>query len=302
MRVFRVLLIISTLLITSHVIPSKLDSATEITVDCEIQLTQYTDHNPIIICSDSDLEEQGWQGNGTLEEPYLIEGLNITSEEVCIILKNTTKHLIIQDMYLHLSSHGTTIISLSNITNVEIRNCYFSSKSEASHWDLFNSELNGYGVHGQSLTNVTIISNEFREILCGIIMEDSDSCHLKDNMITWELHSTLPYRIHGISFTNVNHSQVLNNTILHSITGISIINSNNNFILNNTVVSYHNGLRVRDGNHNWLYQNRIGWAMDYNGFDQGFANHWDDNISVGNAWSDYNETGQYDIGGDAGSG
>ncbi|MBS3794064.1 MAG: hypothetical protein KGY80_04160, partial [Candidatus Thorarchaeota archaeon] len=35
----------------------------------------YAKHDPIIITSNADFESQEWPGNGTQEDPYLIEGL-----------------------------------------------------------------------------------------------------------------------------------------------------------------------------------------------------------------------------------
>ena len=61
--------------------------------------TQYEPHNAIAINNDSDFIEQGWPGLGTPENPYVIEGLSIISEEICVSISETNSHLIIRDCY-----------------------------------------------------------------------------------------------------------------------------------------------------------------------------------------------------------
>jgi len=60
----------------------------------------YTQHSPIVISSDSDFETQGWSGNGTVSDPYLIEGLNITHDGISIDIQATSVHFLIQDCFL----------------------------------------------------------------------------------------------------------------------------------------------------------------------------------------------------------
>jgi len=51
-----------------------------------------TPHDPIVIDEDSDFNNQGWPGSGTEESPYVIEGLDITSDGNCISISNTNVH------------------------------------------------------------------------------------------------------------------------------------------------------------------------------------------------------------------
>ncbi len=52
---------------------------------------------------------------------------------------------------------------------------------------------------------------------------------------------------------------------------------------------------------NLLYMNYIGWNGDQNAQDDGFDNQWDDGVSQGNYWSDYDGVGYYSVEGMAAS-
>ncbi|MFW9847665.1 MAG: NosD domain-containing protein [Candidatus Thorarchaeota archaeon] len=254
----------------------------------EFNVAQYVDHDPIIISSDLDFIEQGWRGNGTIEEPYIIEGLNISSETPCITIENTVSHFVIRDSIFHMSYYYPSAIHLLNLTHGAIHNCSFTGEA--------------YAIYGKMLSNLTISDNDMRECRSGVVLEESEFCWLTNNTLIWEQYN--PYHSEdsdGISLNNINQTYIFNNTLLHSHTGIDLYKSFNNSILSNTVVAYWCGISVRQGAYNCLYQNRVGWATEVNARDFGYSNSWDDNISVGNSWSDYVGEGIYEIGGTAGS-
>ena len=43
----------------------------------QVIIPSYIEHDPIDIRSNDDFETQGWPGNGTENDPYIIEGLTI---------------------------------------------------------------------------------------------------------------------------------------------------------------------------------------------------------------------------------
>ncbi|TFG26449.1 hypothetical protein EU528_14395, partial [Candidatus Thorarchaeota archaeon] len=91
--------------------------------------SEYIVHNPIDIESNEDLVNQGWLGNGTEEDPYVIEGLYITNQGPCIEISDTTAHIIIKQCNF---STGVDIddemaINLENANNVIIENNLFFS-------------------------------------------------------------------------------------------------------------------------------------------------------------------------------
>ena len=63
----------------------------------------HTPHEPISITSDEDFITLGFAGNGTAEDPYIIEGYNITTSTGCgIFITETTKFFIISNCYMLL--------------------------------------------------------------------------------------------------------------------------------------------------------------------------------------------------------
>jgi len=64
-------------------LPVNVDSAnTRVVARVDMPQTgaAYTSHAPITISSNADFSTQGWPGSGTVDDPYVIEGLNITSD------------------------------------------------------------------------------------------------------------------------------------------------------------------------------------------------------------------------------
>ncbi|MCK4566405.1 MAG: hypothetical protein KAU48_03760, partial [Candidatus Thorarchaeota archaeon] len=67
-----------------------------------------------------------------------------------------------------------------------------------------------------------------------------------------------------------------------------------NIAINNSRYGFYLNVMSND---NVLYLNRLGYNAEYNALDNGKrdSNIWDDGVSVGNWWSDYDGTGTYDI-------
>ena len=96
----------------------------------------YTPHNPIVITSNQDFEEQGWSGNGTEVNPYLISDLNISSDQECILILETTVHFVIRDCWLYDSPLS---IRFENVQNGIIEKCQIS---EVDTGIVFRNSLN----------------------------------------------------------------------------------------------------------------------------------------------------------------
>ena len=79
----------------------------------------YIPSGPILIQSDSDFETQGWPGNGTDEEPYLIWNLAVNTDDYCIHIENTTAHYLIAECNLTRTISGP-VVFMRNVTNGRI--------------------------------------------------------------------------------------------------------------------------------------------------------------------------------------
>ena len=91
----------------------------------------YTDHGPINIVSDADFITQAaletWQGNGSILNPFIIDGYNITYRGYNIRIVNVTAYFVISNCYLSSNASGLLIdpydygICLINVDHASIR-------------------------------------------------------------------------------------------------------------------------------------------------------------------------------------
>ncbi|MDF1537717.1 MAG: hypothetical protein P1Q69_02300, partial [Candidatus Thorarchaeota archaeon] len=97
-------------------------------------LSVYEEHGPISITSDTDFDSQAaseeWDGTGAPGDPYVIGGLNITYDGVCITISDTTRHFRIEDCYLSSpNSRNGYGIDINYVVNGTISNCKIIYKS-----------------------------------------------------------------------------------------------------------------------------------------------------------------------------
>ncbi len=94
--------------------------------------SEYIPHSSIIIATDADLYL--FPGSGTHEEPFLIEGFNITSSDFFgIHISSTTKHVLIRNCFIDVSKTGILIEDKLE-GSVRIENCIITnSENENGH-------------------------------------------------------------------------------------------------------------------------------------------------------------------------
>lgn len=137
--------------------------------------SEYTLHDPISIDGNDDFATQaaieGWPGDGTEGNPYVIEGYEIIpSYEDGISISGTDVHFIIRDVYVYSTYHNyySTGISLENIFNGSVKNITTS--------DMYT------GIRLFYSNNVTIIGNRFTSN--GIVISGYDLHHYNSHCIT----------------------------------------------------------------------------------------------------------------------
>ena len=118
-----IVLLISVLSLNKHPSFAK-DNSGEL-----LQETNYVEHEPIIILSDDNFTDYGFQGDGTLVNPFRIQDLNITTtEDKGIYICNTTKHFIIQNCFVDAYRGGIVIDSVrKETTRIEDNICVGNS-------------------------------------------------------------------------------------------------------------------------------------------------------------------------------
>ncbi|TFH05492.1 MAG: hypothetical protein E4H14_12620 [Candidatus Thorarchaeota archaeon] len=82
----------------------------------------YTTHSPITITSNADFASQGWPGTGISGDPYVIEGLEITADAVCISIMDTTVYFEVRNCVISSGSLSSYVgIHFDNVTQGTLR-------------------------------------------------------------------------------------------------------------------------------------------------------------------------------------
>ncbi len=216
----------------------------------------YQVREPIRINGNSDFASQatdeGWPGDGTEGDPYIIEGYEIdgTGHGYCVYVGNTTVYFVLKSNYVH-SASGKPVdyywdagVYLHKVRNALIdgntalnngrKGIYISSSSSSN--TVINNTASGssFGIEIRSSGN-KIINNTVYGNTKGIAIGSSNNV-LSDN--------TAYSNRRGIAIGGSGHT-ITNNTILNNGKGIWLWFSNNNIISNNTVSNnYEEGIRL----------------------------------------------------------
>ncbi|MHA2069609.1 MAG: NosD domain-containing protein, partial [Candidatus Thorarchaeota archaeon] len=146
--------------------------------------------------------------------------------------------------------------------------------------------------------NTTIARNVFQVI--GVEGFENTDCLIVDNNVEGSHY----VEASGFSFSD-SHNFTIGGNELHGVeTGIVFMHgSTNGTIFNNRIHDNRGyGLRLYAACQGFRIYNNSFWNNEKaNALDDGFSNSWDDGISLGNQWDDYNGVGIYNISGSAGS-
>jgi parallel beta-helix repeat protein len=284
-------------------------------------------HAPIHINGNADFanqaQQEGWAGDGTQGNPYIIEGYDINGNggTYCIWIENTDVWFVIRNCKVW-NATGTasepygTGIYLKNVQHGKLENNDCSGNSADGIY-LYSSSNN-------SILNNTCSSNSDDGIDLYSYGSPSSNNAIQNNTCTG--NSGMGIYIHGSTATPSSNILISNNTCSgNRYDGISLFYSSNNVITNNTCsynyefgiclfeacnnniitnnTFYHNiqhGIAISyyitppAGNtihHNYFYQNN-GAGRGVNGncqaYDNAGGNTWyDDAAKEGNYWSNW---------------
>jgi len=222
------------------------------------------EHEEIIILSDDDLISYNFPGNGTKEDPYIIENFNITTTyNKAITISTTTLSIIIRDCYLSGHSYGIYISNVKDET-VEIINNTCT-----------NNIANGINIH---YTSRTVVKNN-----------------------TCTNNTKGMYFIYGdeviVSNNNCSGNSAYGLQLLHCDAGLIT----SNILQNNGGYGVY---LAHDVNYHVVHHNRFvdnNKGGESQGYDTGEGNIWYDvRSSEGNYWSDWSGINYYNIDGPAG--
>ncbi|MHA2342737.1 MAG: right-handed parallel beta-helix repeat-containing protein [Candidatus Hodarchaeales archaeon] len=224
-----------------------------------VELQQYTAHEPIFINYDDEFSYQGFPGSGTINDPFRIEGLNITSTESDLItIKETQVHFTIRNNILNGLSRASSGIEFFNVWNGIIENnLILNHKSEGLiisgsqdniiRNNTIKNNSNGIKVVRSGFThprNNIIINNTIHyNMLRGILIDDALESTISDNRISSN-------QFMGISLQNCENISLTSNIISsNSFQGVFLDSSHQCNISNNTITDNDNEGVYLSGSH-----------------------------------------------------
>jgi len=176
----------------------------------------YTPHDPIYLVGDSDPGWAEFPGTGTVNDPKVIAGYNITGSNHCIWLVNTSLYVVIRNCYLHDGNYmgvflqNTSHVSIERVLVENMSIGVFANVSDSLLLDTVNVTLTS--TYGIMLFNTThaILRNTY--ILNGgydaIIAADSQDIWIQDTraVAPWDigfvLYRTSYARLYNVSCCN----------------------------------------------------------------------------------------------------
>ena len=225
----------------------------------------------IRITSDDDFYKYSFTGDGTKNNPFIIESRNIkNTENIGILIKDTTKHFIIRNNFL-LSNYeyGINIENIADETatiqnNTILRQNIAAIKILNSHSvQIINNTINQYmhkygdGINLEYCNNTLIRNNYIMGADDAIEITSSDNCTISDNIIegTGGDGDDAPYR-RGIIVYPGNYANISNNNISRIDGAIGIIDSSYSVLNYNIIDSCSVGICI-SGEENVIKFNKI---------------------------------------------
>jgi parallel beta-helix repeat protein len=209
----------------------------------------YILHDPIRINNNAEFTLmagiEGWVGDGSLGNPYIIEGYDINGSGYgyCIYIGNITAHFEVKNSYLHKASgwgfdsyYPDSGITLYNVQNGTITNNNASSNKN-------------YGIYLYSSSNITVANNTAWNNYYGIIF----GMYSNSNIIT---NNNLTYNYLGFLLSSSSNNTITNNIASSNTNyGIALSSSYNNTIANITALNDNCGIFLSFSSNNTITNN-----------------------------------------------
>jgi len=233
------------------------------------------DTNPNYNWSKTEKENSWCSGNGTYENPYIIEDISINGgyQHSTIKIINSMKYFIIRNCSLDNGYHFDCFnLEIKNVSNGLINNNSFSnavieiSVQDASNLTFSTNSFDGMGAQFEigSLSNVNasnFMNNTFKNYEIGIEIGDSNRIMITNNSFT---DTTNEMGIPPLTLSSCSNSSLLNNTFSNNPLSLKIIDSNQiSIISNDFLVSKERGIFLSNSDWNNISQNHI-YDVDLN--------------------------------------
>ena len=207
------------------------------------RISAYTSHIPISIADNANFAAkataEGWPGNGTQSNPYIIQGFEIAISIThgIEIGSGVTKYFTIRNCYIHGSggvyngivlhcSHGKleNNLCLGTQNGISIEGASASGNIITGNNCSNNYDgINVYSSGGNAITNNICDDNTNN----GVYLDSSSSNALSNNICSGNNY-------YGMSLSSSNRNTLSNNTCSNNDDGMDFYISNNNTLSNNT--------------------------------------------------------------------
>jgi parallel beta-helix repeat protein len=194
---------------------------TQVRADSSSSLS-YTPSGPILIQSDADFEFQSWPGEGSSENPYIIEDLEIDEEHLCLTIVDTTAYFVVQNCQFTASieASSATAVSFENVSHGTIYKCNVTGNigiildsSEninvsSNNFHSFAPMATSFGLRVVESIGCNISKNQFIGDGTGVRLHMSDNCSLTDNEFIgcgfdyFEVHNPKTPGGHGLNISD----------------------------------------------------------------------------------------------------
>ncbi len=231
-------------------------------------LPSYVEHQPIAISSDQDFDDQLWPGNGTEDQPYLIENLNITDNGYNIKIENTRKHFIIRNCYLTANFNTGVGVEIINVTFAKVSNCYIERRQTGIFFqETINSVIEDNVMSDFSSQGIALIKSHDNYIFNNTLSNiDSNGIYIYNSTgVTASQNRISDTTTNGIYVSDASiFCQALNNTITNA--GANGITSEANYFIatyNTVTITTWGGIIVYGSEGSNISLNTISYTGGY---------------------------------------
>ncbi|UCG01536.1 MAG: right-handed parallel beta-helix repeat-containing protein [Candidatus Heimdallarchaeota archaeon] len=249
---------------------TRFDSSTQI----KQKIQSLTPTNPITITSNDAFESHGFAGSGSKDDPFRIEGFNITSSlNDLIIIRDTDVAFLITDNYLNGMTTTSAGITLSNVQHGRIENnmitrckdgLFVSNTSETIFQNNSISSNTEFGLFLQKTTKCTLTANTIHSNKAnGVHLKNCWNITIQNNTIY--NHQDGEFTQSSILLDNSSNTEINNNLLFSNGHGIKLLKSaHHNIIKNNTIYNNQNhGIQLEYTTRNTISWNNISENMGY---------------------------------------
>ena len=176
-------------------------------------------HTPIVIIGNENFTIQNGviSGSGTLADPYIISGWEISTNGYAITIRNTTKYFVIEN--INYPAYG---IYLDNISNGKI-------------YSINHNNLTYVDVRINNSQNVDIVSSTFKGSY-GVKVENSTDIKFFGDTFNFNIYSGI--YIYNSTDVRIEHSQINSDEI-----GI-MVGESDEVDINSTLISYSSSINI----------------------------------------------------------